>query len=202
MGDHLNSRTCRPAHMLESCVPSEEKPTVPENMDDNKRQPIGGASSDAENRRRTLLSQIKIITMSDLRRKWQSRSVEHEEKQRRNPFSEDFDHRHAMEVRLHKGDRGYGRPEEGSKTEERGKRAMQHIHKEIEELCLIIREMGGRGRDGRMRVTFGRLFQRYVRVSDKVVGILLRARKHQKLEFEGEMLWQGVHDDVIITLRD
>uniref|UniRef100_A0A8C5MGM3 Actin-binding Rho-activating protein n=1 Tax=Leptobrachium leishanense TaxID=445787 RepID=A0A8C5MGM3_9ANUR len=135
-------------------------------------------------------------------KEWQTRSDIHVEKQKRNPFSEDFDHAHAMKVRLHKGDNGYGRPEEGSKTEERGKRAHRHIHKEIEELCLIIKDMGVRGKDGRIRVTFGRLFQRYVQVSDKLVGILLRARKHQQLEFDGEMLWQGVHDNVIITLVD
>ncbi|KAM4612441.1 actin-binding Rho-activating protein-like [Discoglossus pictus] len=142
------------------------------------------------------------MTMSDIRRGWQRWSEDHAEKQRRNPFSEDFDQGHAMAVRLHKGDHGYGRPEEGSRTEERGIRALNHVHKEIEEMCLIIREMGVTGPDRRVRVTFGRLFQRYVRVSDKVVGILLRARKHGRLEFEGEMLWQGVHDDVVITLVD
>ncbi|KAG8567219.1 hypothetical protein GDO81_013542 [Engystomops pustulosus] len=145
---------------------------------------------------------IRIITISDLRKEWQLRSEEHVERQRLNPFSDDFDHQHAMDVRLRKGDNGYGRPEEGSKTEQRGKRALQHIHKEIDEMCLIVRDMGMRGRDGKIRVTFGRLFERYVRISDKVVGILLRARKHGRLDFEGEMLWQGVHDNVIITLLE
>ncbi|CAI9597224.1 unnamed protein product [Staurois parvus] len=72
----------------------------------------------------------------------------------------------------------------------------------MEEMCLIIKEVGVQGRDGKIRVTFGRLFDRYVRISDKVVGILLRARKHGYLDFEGEMLWQGVHDNVIITLLE
>ncbi|XP_071966899.1 actin-binding Rho-activating protein-like [Engystomops pustulosus] len=158
--------------------------------------------SEAEKRRQDLLSKIRIITISDLRKEWQLRSEEHVERQRLNPFSDDFDHQHAMDVRLRKGDNGYGRPEEGSKTEQRGKRALQHIHKEIDEMCLIMRDMGMRGRDGKIRVTFGRLFERYVRISDKVVGILLRARKHGRLDFEGEMLWQGVHDNVIITLLE
>ncbi|XP_068118938.1 actin-binding Rho-activating protein-like [Hyperolius riggenbachi] len=161
-----------------------------------------GQCSEAQEKRKALLSKIKIITISDLRKQWQSRSEVHVEKQRLNPFSDDFDYQHAMDVRLHKGDKGYGRPEEGSKTESRGKRALQHVHKEVEEMCLIIRDMGVRGRDGKIRVTFGRLFDQYVRISDKVVGILLRARKHGHLDFEGEMLWQGVHDDVIITLLD
>ncbi|KAM3923669.1 actin-binding Rho-activating protein-like [Leptodactylus fuscus] len=158
--------------------------------------------SEAEVRRKALLSKIKILTISDLKKEWQLRSEEHAERQRLNPFSDDFDYQHAMDIRLRKGDNGYGRPEEGSKTEQRGKRAVQHIHKEINEMCLVIRDMGVRGRDGRIRVTFGRLFDRYVRISDKVVGILLRARKHGRLDFEGEMLWQGVHDKVIITLLE
>ncbi|XP_072269807.1 actin-binding Rho-activating protein-like [Pyxicephalus adspersus] len=156
----------------------------------------------AGERRKALLSKIKILSISDLRKEWQSRSQEHVEKQKLNPFSDEFDYQHAMEVRLRKGDTGYGRPQEGSKTEARGQRALHHIHKEIEEMCLIIKDMGVRGRDGRIRVTFGRLFDQYVRISDKVVGILLRARKHGRLDFEGEMLWQGVHDNVIITLLE
>eukprot|EP00064_Thunnus_orientalis_P014747 superscaffoldBa00002613_g14794 len=40
------------------------------------------------------------------------------------------------------------------------------------------------------------------KISDKVVGILLRCRKHKMLDFEGEMLWKGQDDHVIITLRD
>ncbi|XP_069507043.1 actin-binding Rho-activating protein-like [Ambystoma mexicanum] len=153
-------------------------------------------------RRKTLLAKVKVASMADIRNVWQRRSEEHLEQQRRNPFSDDFDHAHSMSVRLRKGDKGYGRPTEGSATERRGLRANRHVRKEMEELCLIIRDMGVRGRDGRLRVTFGRLFEHYVRVSDKVVGILLRARKHGMLDFEGEMLWQGVHDHILITLLD
>ncbi|XP_073436882.1 actin-binding Rho-activating protein-like [Dendrobates tinctorius] len=168
----------------------------------HSKEDAGGKRAEVEERRNAVLSKIKIITISDLRKEWQLRSEEHMEKQRLNPFSDDFDHQHAMDIRLRKGDKGYGRPEQGSKTEQRGKRALQHVHKEIDEMCLIIRDMGVRGRDGRIRVTFGRLFDAYVRISDKVVGILLRSRKHGRLDFEGEMLWQGVHDNVIITLLE
>ncbi|XP_063281697.1 actin-binding Rho-activating protein-like [Pelobates fuscus] len=191
----MSVRPCRQTGKSDSSIHSYEEDTSSEDLRDNQL-------SEAEVRRKEVLSKIKIITISDLRKEWQARSDVHAEKQKRNPFSEDFDYAHAMKVRLHKGDRGYGRPEEGSKTEERGSRAHQHIHKEIEELCLIIKEMGVKGRDGRIRVTFGRLFQRYVRVSDKLVGMLLRARKHERLEFEGEMLWQGMHDHIVITLLD
>ncbi|KAJ1122908.1 hypothetical protein NDU88_001381 [Pleurodeles waltl] len=173
-----------------------------EEKDEIRPSSKDGVEEEAAMRRKMLLSKVKITTMADVRMAWQCRSEEHQENQRRNPFSEDFDHAHAMSVRLKKGDRGYGRPKEGSATEKRGQRAHQHVRKEMEDLCLVIRDMGVQGRDGHRRVTFGRLFEHYVRVSDKVVGILLRARKHGMLDFEGEMLWQGVHDHILITLLD
>ncbi|CAM9421403.1 unnamed protein product [Lampetra planeri] len=128
------------------------------------------------------------------------RSRDHVDEQRLNPFSGDFDFEHAMAVRARKGEQGYGRPLDGTATAERGRRAQRHVLREVDEMVLIIGEVGVRGEDGRARVTFGRLFERYVRVSDKVVGILLRARKHGHVHFEGEMLWQGQDDGVVITL--
>ena len=47
---------------------------------------------------------------------------------------------------------------------------------------------------------FGDLFRIYTRISDKVVGILLRAKKYGLVYFEPEMLFQGAHDDVPIFL--
>ncbi|XDV35318.1 hypothetical protein PO909_005289 [Leuciscus waleckii] len=60
--------------------------------------------------------------------------------------------------------------------------------------------MGQRDEEGFICISFGRLFDRYVKISDKVVGILLRCRKHKMVDFEGEMLWKGQDDDVIIKL--
>lgn len=37
-------------------------------------------------------------------------------------------------------------------------------------------------------------------ISDKVVGLLLRARKHKLLDFEGEILFQRRDDDVPIMM--
>ncbi|XP_032810863.1 uncharacterized protein LOC116942710 [Petromyzon marinus] len=138
--------------------------------------------------------------VGDLTGLWQKRSRDHVDEQRLNPFSGDFDFAHAMAVRARKGERGYGSPRDGTATAERGRRAQRHVLREVDEMVLIIGEVGVRGEDGRPRVTFGRLFERYVRVSDKVVGILLRARKHGHVHFEGEMLWQGQDDGVVITL--
>uniref|UniRef100_UPI00358F8377 actin-binding Rho-activating protein n=1 Tax=Myxine glutinosa TaxID=7769 RepID=UPI00358F8377 len=131
---------------------------------------------------------------------WQKRSNEHTDSQKLNPFSKDFDYDYAMSTRLQKGQEGYGSPAEGTMTAERGKRASRHIKREMEDLCLIIASMGERGPNNTVEITFGRLFERYVRISDKVVGILLRARKHGMVGFEGEMLWQGRDDDTMITL--
>lgn len=145
---------------------------------------------------------IKIATASDIKNRWQQWSEQHMEGQKLNPFSEEFDHDYAMSQRLRKGDAGYGRPKEGSRTAQRGDRAHKHIHREMEEMVWIIRDMGFKDKEGRTIISFGRLFDRYVKISDKVVGILLRCRKHKMLDFEGEMLWKGQDDDVIITLRD
>lgn len=142
----------------------------------------------------------KYSAVGNLKSRWQDWAEEHTVNQKINPFSEYFDYDYSMSFRLQKGQEGYGRPKEGSKTAERAKRAEKHIHREIDDMCFVIRTMVDPDPDGRTRVTFGQLFDRYVRISDKVVGILMRARKHGKVAFEGEMLWQGRDDGVIITL--
>ena len=50
------------------------------------------------------------------------------------------------------------------------------------------------------KMEFGRLFSIYNYISNKLVGILLRARKYGLVTFEGETLFQRQDDDVIITL--
>ncbi|MBZ3881612.1 Actin-binding Rho-activating protein [Sciurus carolinensis] len=144
----------------------------------------------------------KYSQVDNLKGRWQQWADEHIQSQKLNPFSEEFDYQLAMSTRLHKGDEGYGRPKEGTKTAERAKRAEEHIYREIMELCFVIRTMARHRRDGKIQVTFGELFDRYVRISDKVVGILMRARKHGLVHFEGEMLWQGQDDHVVITLLE
>ncbi|XP_077023591.1 actin-binding Rho-activating protein [Tamandua tetradactyla] len=147
-------------------------------------------------------AQRKYSQVGNLKGRWQQWADEHVQSQKLNPFSEEFDYQLAMSTRLHKGDEGYGRPKEGTKTAERAKRAEEHIYREIMDMCFIIRTMARHRRDGKIQVTFGELFDRYVRISDKVVGILMRARKHGLVDFEGEMLWQGRDDHVVITLLE
>ena len=132
--------------------------------------------------------------------------------------------------RLTKQDKDYGTPVAGSKTEARGKLAHQRVSREIWELCCVIEEHGitrnGRGikkskpntdspennqesnsnqnyDDENFPTTvieFKRLFAIYTYISNKLVGILLRARKYGLVDFEGETLFQRRDDDVIITL--
>lgn len=70
------------------------------------------------------------------------------------------------------------------------------------ELCQIIHEHGKpvKNKPDLREITFGELFDIYVYISNKVVGLLLRARKYELLIFEGECLFQKFHDHVPITL--
>ncbi len=67
----------------------------------------------------------------------------------------------------------------------------------------MIEEYGRRG-SGKpsdpVTITFGELFHIYQFVSDKVVGMLLCARKHGMVAFEGEMLYQRRDECAVITL--
>ncbi|XP_056142937.1 actin-binding Rho-activating protein-like [Lampris incognitus] len=145
-----------------------------------------------------------MASVKGLKENWQKWSDGHQEYQKHNPFSHDAK---PATVVLQKGQEGYGRPWEGSLTEQRGKDAHVHISREVEELCEVIRNIGEtRDKDGNgahekvTTVEFGKLFEHYVTISNKVVGILLRARKQGLVNFEGEMLWQGQDDHAVITL--
>lgn len=62
----------------------------------------------------------------------------HTEKQLDNPFSEHSPNGKLPVKKLDKSDPSYGRPLEGSVTEQKGKEAKTQILKEIEQLCQII----------------------------------------------------------------
>lgn len=86
----------------------------------------------------------------------------------------------------------FNRPAAGSLSDLRARKASAHILKEILEMCEVIYRDGTPCRDQPeiIGITFGDLFNIYVHISDKCVGILLRARKQQFVEFEGECLFQ------------
>nr|XP_003219495.1 PREDICTED: actin-binding Rho-activating protein [Anolis carolinensis] len=173
-----------------------------ENSHQEEFSPVRIKRSTSSQANRNIKASKKYSPVHNLRGRWQDWADEHMIMQKLNPFSEEFDYELSMSKRLRKGDKGYGRPKEGTKTAERAKRAEDHIHREMKDMCFIIRTMARHRRDGKIQVTFGDLFDRYVRISDKVVGILMRARKHGMVDFEGEMLWQGRDDHVVITLLE
>lgn len=143
---------------------------------------------------------VCIASVKGLKENWQKWSSEHQEYQKHNPFSHDT---RPNVVVPQRGQDDYGKPLQGSMTEQRGKDAHTHISREVQELCEVIRnigEPGDKNGDGKVTVEFGKLFEHYVTISNKLVGILLRARKQGLVSFEGEMLWQGKDDRVVITL--
>uniref|UniRef100_UPI00358ECB69 costars family protein ABRACL n=1 Tax=Myxine glutinosa TaxID=7769 RepID=UPI00358ECB69 len=63
-----------------------------------------------------------------------------------------------------------------------------------------IKRLGKTEPDGRFCVTFGTLFadERCVQMFEALVGTLRAAKKQHLIDFPHEMLFQGVHDDVLI----
>merc|ERR1711934_1214256 len=129
---------------------------------------------------------------------------------------------------VRKHDKDYGTPVAGSKTEARAKLAHERISREILEMCCVIEDNGkkiktqnctpsnvdeaGNNADTETSINdiqqeqfiteidFKRLFDIYVGISNKLVGVLLRARKYGIVDFPGETLFQRRDDDVIIKL--
>ncbi|EDW62836.1 translation initiation factor IF-2 [Drosophila virilis] len=148
------------------------------------------------------LGALRFVVESPLSSKvamFNNQATQHKQSQLLNPFSHDG--RAASPKPTFSKDQ-YGKPLAGSLTEMRGQKANMHVMKEMLELCQIIDSEGYQVKDEpTMRVIpFGELFNIYNYISDKVVGILLRARKHKLLDFEGEMLYQRRDDDVPIFL--
>lgn len=156
--------------------------------------------------------------LNEMISKFDAQASKHLEAQSLNPFSGSFSRSPSPRPSREE----YGKPLAGSKTEERGLKARSHINREIMELCDTIydlatynkelkkkrREMDGAQNDddddfeddGTLIVTFGELFEMYTRINDKVVGLLIAAKKKGFLYFEKEILFQRQDDDVLIAL--
>uniref|UniRef100_A0A7E4VHL2 Costars domain-containing protein n=1 Tax=Panagrellus redivivus TaxID=6233 RepID=A0A7E4VHL2_PANRE len=93
----------------------------------------------------------------------------------------------------------YARPTVGSKTEARANRAGDYVTREIIFLCELISQ-NAVGEPPNCIIKFGPLFYLYAHYSDKLVGMLLRARKYGLVSFEGEMLYQRQDDHKEIRL--
>lgn len=127
----------------------------------------------------------------------------------RNPFSDTFE---QPDYDTKSSD--YGRPLKGSLTEKRGIKAGAYILNEVVHLCEIIVRYGD-GPPEQKVIKFGPLFKIYEFYSgeslllfdvltivflDKVVGLLIRARKYKLLDFDGEMLYQRQDDHKPIVM--
>jgi len=117
-----------------------------------------------------------------------------DEKLTKNPFSDTY-----QPEKFDRTAKDYGRPTPGSKTEARGIRAGNYVSREIVFLCETI-QAHAKGTPPDCTIKFGPLFYLYSTVSDKLVGMLLRARKYGLVDFEGEMLYQRQDDHKEIRL--
>ncbi|KAF5288721.1 hypothetical protein FQA39_LY15293 [Lamprigera yunnana] len=124
----------------------------------------------------------------------------HQTTQALNPFSQNKNVSSLEKRRFSKEE--YGRPQKGSKSEMRGFKATLEILKETLQLCEILNKHAVSLIEDEVKkvICFGELFAIYTTISSKLVGILLRARKQNLIEFEGEVLFQRKDDEVPITL--
>ncbi|BET02477.1 actin-Hypothetical protein Rho activating protein [Nesidiocoris tenuis] len=154
-----------------------------------------------------------MTSLRDMISAFNTHANHHQEMQTLNPFSGRFESG-GRSPSPRPGQEGYGKPVAGSKTEERGIRAKNHINREILELCIFIHDMGTyqmkqrKGDpdyedipdDGTVVVSFGDLFEVYSRINDKLVGLLIAAKKKGLVYFEPEILFQRRDDNVLIAL--
>ena len=128
--------------------------------------------------------------LSALQSKWKNFADTHQDAMKDNPFHDSYQGPGDM---TKSGNDNWGVPV--GKTLERGLKAHAHVEKEIQYLLDVISSMAKFDtEEGLFFVTFKAIFDRYVRISDKVVGILIRAKRRKLLKFESEMLWQGRDD--------
>lgn len=77
-----------------------------------------------------------------------------------------------------------------------------NVGEEIERLREEIKRLGQIQPDGSYKVTFGVLFNddRCANIFEALVGTLRAAKKRKIVAYDGELLLQGVHDNVVIML--
>ncbi|KAI4367508.1 hypothetical protein MLD38_023239 [Melastoma candidum] len=78
-----------------------------------------------------------------------------------------------------------------------------NVEEEVERLKEEIKRLGKIQEDGSCQVTFGVLFNddRCANIFEALVGTLRAAKKRKLVTYDGELLLQGVHDNVVITLK-
>ncbi|KAI6701611.1 hypothetical protein NL676_015935 [Syzygium grande] len=78
-----------------------------------------------------------------------------------------------------------------------------NVEEEVERLKEEIKRLGKIQADGSYKVTFGVLFHddKCANIFEALVGTLRAAKKRKFVTYDGELLLQGVHDNVEITLK-
>ncbi|PXF45864.1 Costars family protein ABRACL [Gracilariopsis chorda] len=79
---------------------------------------------------------------------------------------------------------------------------MMDIQGEVKQLVEEIKRLGDVGPDGKVSVKFVKLIddERCGNIFEAIIGTLKAARKNKVIDFEGEFLLKGVHDDVEIKV--
>ncbi|KAA8536390.1 hypothetical protein F0562_028868 [Nyssa sinensis] len=78
-----------------------------------------------------------------------------------------------------------------------------NVEEEVGRLKEEIKRLGKIQDDGSYKVTFGVLFNddKCANIFEALVGTLRAAKKRKVLTYDGELLLQGVHDNVEIVLK-
>ncbi|GAB0186767.1 costars family protein ABRACL [Grus japonensis] len=89
-----------------------------------------------------------------------------------------------------------------SRRERRRQRTTMNVEHEINLLVEEIRRLGTKNADGQVSVKFGVLFadEKCANLFEALVGTLKAAKRRKIVTYQGELLLQGVHDNVEIML--
>ena len=81
---------------------------------------------------------------------------------------------------------------------------MLDVQKEVDQLVVEIRRLGKTEDDGKFGVNFGVLFDddRCANIFEALVGTLKAAKRRGKIDYKGQLLLKGVHDNVFIQLME
>ncbi|XP_053408095.1 costars family protein ABRACL-like isoform X2 [Mercenaria mercenaria] len=77
-----------------------------------------------------------------------------------------------------------------------------NVSHEVELLITEIKRLGKQDDTGSYSVTFGELFhdEQCANIFEALVGTLRAAKKKKVVSYDGELLLQGVHDNVAVKL--
>lgn len=87
-----------------------------------------------------------------------------------------------------------------SRAEQRQQEAARWTDREVRKLIAEIIRLGQRNAAGQHTIAFGPLFEETGNIFEALSGTLVTAKKHGVVQYEGQLLLQRAHDDVVIIL--